>query len=63
MMAERGISVDHATVQRWTVRYAPLLLEQFSWRKPAVTSKWHVHFYFVRHHKIPVLVRPSLELC
>jgi transposase-like protein len=30
MMAERGISVDHATVHRWTVHYAPLLLEQFN---------------------------------
>ena len=23
MMAERGISVDHATVHRWVVRYSP----------------------------------------
>jgi putative transposase len=42
MMAERGISVDHATVHRWTVHYAPLLLEQFHRRKRAVTGKWHV---------------------
>ena len=27
MMAERGISVDHATIHRWTVHYAPQLLE------------------------------------
>ena len=41
MMAERGISVDNATVHRWTVHYAPLLLEQFNRRKRAVTGKWH----------------------
>jgi hypothetical protein len=29
MMAERGISVDHATVHRWVVRYSPELLERF----------------------------------
>ncbi len=23
MMAERGISVDHATVHRWVIRYSP----------------------------------------
>jgi putative transposase len=23
MMAERGISVDHATIHRWIVRYSP----------------------------------------
>ncbi|SCZ06798.1 hypothetical protein SAMN02927923_03847 [Microvirga guangxiensis] len=27
MMVERGISVDHATVNRRTIYYAPLLLE------------------------------------
>jgi transposase-like protein len=26
MMAERGISVDHATVHRWVIRYSPELL-------------------------------------
>jgi transposase-like protein len=24
MMAERGISVDHTTIHRWTTHYAPL---------------------------------------
>ena len=28
MMAERGISVDHTTIHRRTIHYAPLLLEQ-----------------------------------
>ncbi len=42
MMAERGISVDHATVHRWVVRYSPELLERFNCRKRAVTGRWHV---------------------
>ncbi len=42
MMAERGISVDHATVHRWVVRYSPELLERFNRRKRSVTGKWHV---------------------
>jgi len=42
MMAERGITVDHATIHRWTVHYAPLLLERFNKRKQAVTGRWHV---------------------
>jgi len=33
MMAERGISVDHATVHRWVVRYSSELLERFNGRK------------------------------
>ncbi len=48
MMAERGISVDHATVHRWTIHYAPLLLEQFNRRKRAVTSRWHVDETYVK---------------
>ncbi len=48
MMAERGISVDHATVHRWTVRYTPLLLEQFNRRKRRVVGKWHMDETYIR---------------
>ena len=41
-MAERGISVDHATIHRWVVRYSPELLERFNIRKQSVGRKWHV---------------------
>lgn len=41
MMAERGISVDHSTIHRWVVHFAPLLMEHFNRRKRAVTGKWH----------------------
>jgi transposase-like protein len=48
MMAERGIEVDHATIHRWTVHYAPLLREQFNRRKRAVSRKWHVDETYVK---------------
>jgi transposase-like protein len=48
MMAERGVAVDHATIHRWTVHYAPLLLEQFNRRKRAVSRKWHVNETYVK---------------
>lgn len=41
MMAERGISVDHATVHRWVVRYWPELLARINLRKRSV-MRWHV---------------------
>lgn len=47
-MAECGISVDHATVHRWTVHYAPLLLEQFNRRKRPVTGRWHVDETYIK---------------
>ena len=48
MMAERGISVDHATVHRWVVRYAPDLLERFNWHKRSVSRKWHIDETYIR---------------
>jgi putative transposase len=48
MMAERGISVDHATVGRWVVRYSPELLERFDRRKRAVTGKWHIDETYIK---------------
>jgi putative transposase len=48
MMAERGISVDHTTIHRWTVHYAPLLLEQFNRRKRPVTGRWHVDETYIK---------------
>jgi putative transposase len=47
MMAERGISVDHAIIHRRVIRYSPELLERFNRRKRAVTGKWHVNEGFV----------------
>lgn len=48
MMAERGIAVDHTTIHRWTVRFAPLLLERFNRRKRHVTGKWHVDETYIK---------------
>ncbi|OQM76073.1 IS6 family transposase [Manganibacter manganicus] len=48
MMAERGIRVDHSTLHRWVVHFAPLLLERFSRRKRAVAGKWHVDETYIK---------------
>jgi transposase-like protein len=48
MMAQRGISVDHATVHRWVVRYSSELLERFNRRKRAVTGKWHIDETYIK---------------
>ena len=48
MMAERGVSVDHATVGRWVVHYSPELLERFNRRKRAVSRNWHVDETYIK---------------
>ncbi|WP_189644405.1 IS6 family transposase [Mesorhizobium sp. M9A.F.Ca.ET.002.03.1.2] len=48
MMAERGLRVDHSTVHRWVVRFAPQLLERFNRRKRTVTGKWHMDETYIK---------------
>jgi putative transposase len=38
LMEERGVAVDHATIQRWVAKYSPLLEEAFQRRKRSCTS-------------------------
>jgi len=42
LMAERGVPVDHATVQRWVVKYSPLLEAAFHCRKRLVWVSWRM---------------------
>jgi transposase-like protein len=48
MMAERGISVDHATIHRWVVRYSPELPERFNRSKRPVSRKWHIDETYIK---------------
>ena len=32
-MEERGVDVDHSTINRWTIKYSPLLEDTFHRRK------------------------------
>src|SRR5215510_14101957 len=42
LMEERGVPVDHATIQRWVVKYSPLLEEAFHRRKRSVWVSWRM---------------------
>src|SRR6266849_3716573 len=42
LMEERGVPVDHATIQRWVVTYSPQLEEAFHRRKRAVWVSWRM---------------------
>ena len=48
MMEERGVEVDHSTLNRWVVKYAPLLEKQFRARKRAVGSSWRLDETYVK---------------
>src|SRR5436853_5323210 len=48
MMAERGLSVDHATVARWVSRYAPILNERMRPHLRRPNRSWRVDETYVR---------------
>ena len=48
MMGERGVAVDHATLNRWVIKYAPEFEEQFRrWLRP-VGRSWRVDETYVK---------------
>jgi transposase-like protein len=42
LMEERGVPIDHATIQRWVVKYSPQLEEVFHRRKRPVWVSWRM---------------------
>jgi transposase-like protein len=48
MMQERGVEVDHSTLNRWVLKYAPLLENRFHARKRPVGSSWGMDETYVK---------------
>jgi putative transposase len=48
LMRERGVPVDHATVNRWVVKYSPQLEEAFHRRKRPVRSSWRMDETYIK---------------
>lgn len=48
LMEERGVSVDHATIQRWVVKYSPRLEKAFHRRKRPVGHSWRMDETYIR---------------
>lgn len=47
MMAERGVTVDHATVHRWARKILPVLAKVFRQRQQPVGKSWRVDETYV----------------
>ena len=43
LMQERGVSVDHATINRWVLKYSPQLEAAFHRRKRPVRLSWRLN--------------------
>jgi transposase-like protein len=47
-MAERGVEVDHSTINRWIIKYSPQLEEAFHRRKRAVWISWRMDEMYIK---------------
>jgi putative transposase len=48
MMAERGVTVDHATVHRWALKILPALTKAFQSRKRTVGKSWRMDETYIK---------------
>lgn len=48
LMEERGIEVDHATVNRWVVKFSPALEAKFGKYKKAVGRSWRMDEPYIK---------------
>ena len=48
LLSERGVEVDHVTVYRWVLRFAPLLAEAARPRRHAIGDRWQVDETYVK---------------
>lgn len=48
IMAERGVAVDHATLNRWVTKYAPLIADVAGRRKHPAARSWRMDETYVR---------------
>jgi putative transposase len=42
ILAERGVTVDHATLNRWVVKFSPLIAANAQARRRATANSWRM---------------------
>jgi transposase-like protein len=47
LLAERGVAVDHVSIDRWVLRFMPLLIDAARPCRHGVGDRWHVDETFV----------------
>ncbi len=48
MMQERGVAVDHSSINRWAIRFLPLLEKAFRNHKHAVGKSWRMDETYIK---------------
>ncbi len=48
LLSERGLRIDHATVNRWVIEYSPQLFDKFKTKKKSVGNSWYMDETYVK---------------
>jgi transposase-like protein len=48
MMSERGVAVDHSTLNRWVIKYAPAFEKEFRRHQRPVGRSWRLEETYVK---------------
>jgi len=48
IMKMKGVSVDHATIQRWVYKFTPLLESEIKKRKGRVDTSWRLDETYIK---------------
>jgi putative transposase len=48
LLQERGVSIDHSTVNRWVIKYSPQLEDAFHRRKRPVRRSWRMDETYIK---------------
>jgi len=48
LLLERGLKIDHSTINRWVIEYSPQLMKQFKTKKKLVGSSWRMDETYVK---------------
>ena len=48
LMEERGVKVDHSTINRWVIKYSPQLEDEFHRRKRPVWVSWRMGETYIK---------------
>ena len=48
IMEERGVTVDHATLNRWVIKYSPLIAIEAQRRKSRTSTSWRMDETYIK---------------
>jgi hypothetical protein len=48
VLGERGVTVDHATLNRWVVKYSPMIAARMQARKRPTATSWRVDETYIK---------------